>query len=82
MSRAQVVGDVMHRLGGQPAKDARVHSYEAITAGVEGGDTLVTEGAVLGGVLAEGQKIGMHEVWQGGLDVAGWPAGGVQACSR
>ena len=62
----QVVRDVVHRLGGQRAQRLRLDLEERPPVGLEGGDALGGHQPVRGGVLAQGEQIGVRELWHYG----------------
>ena len=62
MSRAQVVADVVHGLGGEPPDGLRIDLQEGPTARGERGHTVGRDQPVRGLVGAGGEQIGVEKL--------------------
>ena len=63
VGRAQVVRDVVHRLGGERAQRLRLDLEERTPVGLEGADALGGHQPVGRGVLSQGEQIGVRKLW-------------------
>ncbi len=66
MGRAQVVADVVNRLGGELPQGLRIHLQEGPAVDLDGRDALAGDQAIRGVVVIGGQQIGVEEFGGGG----------------